>query len=225
MLPEAIPASVATLLNDIHTWPLPVDTYMAGGTAVAIYLNHRVSVDIDLFTDKEFYCGPIISSIGQKYVTMVTNPSEKNTLIAMVANIRFSLFNYPYPLLKPLVSKPECNIRLASPGDIAAMKVVAITQRGSAKDFIDLHALIRAFGLPLDYLIVQVQKKYGVSEDYGYQTKRSLVYFDDALRSLGDVTVIRNGKEVRLDKREWSKVEEFFKKLVYSPMPSKRGRS
>ena len=35
--------------------PLPVDTYMAGGTAVALYLNHRVSVDIDLFTDKEFY--------------------------------------------------------------------------------------------------------------------------------------------------------------------------
>ncbi|MFN3532383.1 MAG: nucleotidyl transferase AbiEii/AbiGii toxin family protein [Candidatus Brocadia sp.] len=129
----------ATLLNDIHTWPLPVDTYIAGGTAVAIYWNHRVSVDIDLFTDKEFYRGPIISSIGQKYVTTVTNPSEKNTLIAMVANIRFSLFNYPYPLLKPLVNKPECNIKLASPEDIAAMKGVAITQRGSAKDFVGLN--------------------------------------------------------------------------------------
>ena len=42
MLPEAIPASVAILLNDIHTWPLPVDTYMAGGTAVALYLNHSI---------------------------------------------------------------------------------------------------------------------------------------------------------------------------------------
>ena len=55
MFPEAIPASVATLLNDIYTWSLPTDTYVAGGTAVAIYLNHRVSVDIDLFIDKEFY--------------------------------------------------------------------------------------------------------------------------------------------------------------------------
>ena len=45
------------------------------------------------------------------------------------------------------------------------------------------------------------------------------------MRSLGDVTVIRNGKEARLDKREWKEIEEFFKKLVYSPMPSKRGRS
>ena len=225
MLPEAISTSVATLLNEIHTWPLPVDTYMAGGTAVAIYLNHRVSVDIDLFTDKEFYCGPIISSLGQKYVTTVTNDAEKNTLIVIVANVRFSLFSYPYPLLKPLVNKPECNIKLASPEDIAAMKVVAITQRGSAKDFVDLNALIRAFGLSLDCLMSLVQKKYGVSEDYGYQTKRSLVYFDDALRSLGDVTVIRNGKEVRLDKHEWKEIEEFFKRLVYSPMPSKRGRN
>ena len=55
MFSEAIPASVATLLNDIHTWPLPIGIYMAGGTAVAIYLNYRMSVDIDLFIDKEFY--------------------------------------------------------------------------------------------------------------------------------------------------------------------------
>jgi predicted nucleotidyltransferase component of viral defense system len=123
------------------------------------------------------------------------------------------------------VSKPECNIRLASPEDIAAMKVIAITQRGSAKDFVDLNALIRAFGLSMDCLTSLVQKKYGVSEDYSYQVKRSLVYFDDAVRSLGDVTVIRNGKEERLDKREWKEIEEFFKKLVYSPIPSKRGRN
>ena len=214
MLPEAISASVATLLNDIHTWPLPVDTYMAGGTAVAIYLNHRVSVDIDLFTEKEFYCSSIIAPIGQRYVTTVTNAAEKNTLIAIVANVRFRLFHYPYPLLKPLVSKPGCNIRLASPEDIAAMKVVAIIQRGTAKDFFDLNSLMRTFGMSLDYLISQVREKYGVSEDYGYQIKRSLVYFDDALRSLGDVTVIRNRKEARLDRREWNGIEEFFKRLV-----------
>src|SRR4030066_1110338 len=102
----AVPASVAPILRDIHHWPLPAHTYLAGGTAVALYLNHRVSVDIDLFTDEEFYCGPIISSIGQRYATTVTNAAEKNTLIAIVANVRFSLFNYPYPLLKPLVNKP-----------------------------------------------------------------------------------------------------------------------
>ncbi len=215
MLPEAIPAFVATLLKDVHTWPLPADTYMAGGTAVAIYLNHRVSLDIDLFTDKEFYCGPVISAIGQRYVITVTNAAEKNALIAIVANVRFSLFNYPYPLLNPPVSGKDCDMRLASPEDIAAMKVVAIIQRGTAKDFFDLYSLMRSFGMTLDYLISQVQKKYGVSEDYRYHIKRSLVYFDDAVNSLGDVTVIRSGKEVRLDMGEWNEIKEFFKRLVF----------
>lgn len=157
MLPESIPASVATLLNDVHTWPLPVGTYMAGGTVVALY---------------------------------------------------------PYPLLKPLVNKPGCHIKLASPEDIAAMKVVAITQRGTAKDFFDLRALMQTFGMTLDNLVSLVQKKFGVSEDYSYQIKRCLVYFDDAVKSLGDVAVIRNGEQVRLDKREWSEIEKFFKGLV-----------
>ncbi|MBF8276881.1 MAG: hypothetical protein HW390_1954 [Candidatus Brocadiaceae bacterium] len=215
MLPESIPALVATLLNDVYTWPLPVSTYMAGGTAVAIHLNHRVSVNIDLFTNEEFYCGSITFSINQRYTTTVTNAAEKNTLIAIVAGVRFSLFHYPYPLLKPLVNKPECHIELASPEDIAAMKAVAITQRGTAKDFFDLRALMQTFGMTLDYLISLVQKKYGVSEDYSYQIKRGLVYFDDAVKSLGDVAVIRNGEHVRLDKREWSEIKRSFLWVLY----------
>ncbi|MEK6558716.1 MAG: nucleotidyl transferase AbiEii/AbiGii toxin family protein [Planctomycetota bacterium] len=214
MFSEAIPPSVAAILRDIHNWQLPLGTYMAGGTAVAAYLGHRESLDIDLFTDKEFYCGPIISSLRQKHDVTVTNVAEKDTLIAIVDNIRLSLFNYPYPLIKPLINNPDYNIELASPEDIASMKVVAIAQRGIAKDFVDLQALIVAYGLSLDYLMSQVQKKFGVSEAYSYQIKKSLVYFDDALRSLGDVTVLRDGKEARLEKNEWSRIEDFFKKFV-----------
>ncbi len=214
MLYEAIPPSVATLLRDINHLPLPPDTYMAGGTALAIYLNHRVSVDIDLFTDKEFYCGPIISSIQQRHTLTIISATEKDTLLAVVDNIRFSLFNYPYPLLKPLVNDPDFNIKLASPEDIAAMKVVAITQRGTAKDFVDLRVLMAAYELSLSYLVEMVQKKYGVSKEYVYQIKKGLIYFDDALKSLGDVTLIKSGKGMRMEKSEWNEVESFFKSLI-----------
>lgn len=215
MLYEAIPPSLATLLRDIRNWQLPSNTYMAGGTALAVYLNHRVSVDIDLFTDKEFYCGPIISTIRQKHTITVINPAEKDTFIANVDNIKFSLFNYPYPLLKPLVDNPDFGIKLASPEDISAMKVVAITQRGTAKDFVDLRALMAAYGLSLNYLIEMVQKKYGVSKDYEYQVKKSLIYFDDAIRSLDAVTLIKSGKGMRMEKSEWNEVEGFFKRLIF----------
>lgn len=214
MLHEAIPPSVASLLRDVQHWPLPPHTYLAGGTAVAVYLNHRVSIDIDLFTGEDFYSGPIVSFIGQNHTIEVTNIAERDTLIAIVDNINLSLFQYPYPLVKPLVTNNEWSIHLASPEDIAAMKVVAIAQRGIAKDFVDLKALMSAYGISLDDLMEMVQKKYKVSEEYRYQIHRSLVYFDDAVNSLSEVTMIENGQKVRLDKKEWAEVEEFFKRLV-----------
>lgn len=214
MLYKAVPKSVVALLRDIHLLPLPGGTYLAGGTAVALYLGHRISVDIDLFTEKEFYCSPIILSIRERYPMEVTNATEKDTLIANIENVRFSLFRYPYSLLEPTNYNSDLKISLASPIDIAAMKVVAIVQRGTSKDFVDLKAIMSGYQILLDHLISQVQKKYGVSEAYGYQIKKSLVYFDDAIRSLGDVTVVKNGEDVRIERKEWDEVEEFFKRVV-----------
>ena len=49
---------------------------------------------------------------------------------------------------------------------------------------------------------------------YSYQIKKGLVYFDDAVKVLGDVTLVKNGKATRMEKREWDEVEEFFERLV-----------
>lgn len=214
MLHKAIPDPLASFLGELKNLLLPEETYLAGGTAVALYLGHRVSVDIDLFTEKEFYCGPLISEIGQKYTIEVTNPAEKNNLAANVDGIKFSLFSYPYPLLEPFNLNPDFKINMASLMDIAAMKVIAIAQRGAAKDFVDLKAIITNNHISLDYLVSLVHRKYKVSEDYGYQLKKSLVYFEDAQKSLGDVMVIKAGKPIRMSQFEWGKVEEFFKRFV-----------
>ncbi len=205
---------MAALLRDICHWPLPADTYLAGGTAVALYLNHRVSIDIDLFTENDFYSGPVVSFIGQNHNIEVTNAAERDTLLAIVDDIKLSLFKYPYQRVKPFVTNNDYSIQIASPEDIAAMKVVAIAQRGIAKDFVDLRALMIAYEISFDDLMLTVEGKYKVSKEYHYQLKRSLVYFDDAINSLGEVTIIENGQRVRLDKKEWIRVEEFFKSLV-----------
>ena len=216
MLYKAVPESVATLLRDIHHWSLPARTYLAGGTAVAIYLDHRVSVDIDLFTEEDFYCGPIISSIEQNHAITVTNVADRDTLIANVDDIKFSLFHYPYPPVKPLVTNPAYDIEVASPEDIAAMKAVAIVQRGIAKDFVDLRALMLSFDISLNDLMTTVQEKYRASTDYSYQVKKSLVYFDDAVNSLGDVTMLKKGQKVRLEREGWKEIEKYFKGIVFS---------
>lgn len=214
MLFKAIPAPVVALLKEIHLLLLPPHTYLAGGTAIALYLGHRISVDIDLFTEKEFYSGPIISSLKERYVVEVVSTAEKDTFITNINKVRLSLFRYPYPLLEPTNYNPDLNIHIASPADIAVMKVVAIVQRGTAKDFVDLRAIISAYDLSLQFLISQIHKKYGVSEEYSYQIKKSLVFFDDAVKGLGDVTLVKNGEVARIEKREWDEVEDFFKRLV-----------
>ncbi|MBI4652271.1 nucleotidyl transferase AbiEii/AbiGii toxin family protein [Candidatus Desantisbacteria bacterium] len=216
MLYKAISPSLAGILKEINTFQLPQGTYLAGGTALAIYLNHRISVDIDLFTENEFYNQPILSILSQKFKTVVTNAYEKNTLIAEIDNIKFSLFKYPYPLLEPLFYVSDFNIYLASIIDIAAMKIVAIGQRGTAKDFVDLKAIISTRNFSLEYLIMQVQKKYKVSEEYNYQIKKSLVFFDDAKKSLGEVTLFENNEFNRIKIEEWEKTEKFFKKLIFN---------
>ena len=179
-----------------------------------MYLNHRVSIDIDLFTENDFYSGPVVSFIGQNHNIEVTNAAERDTLLAIVDDIKLSLFKYPYQRVKPFVTNNDYSIQIASPEDIAAMKVVAIAQRGIAKDFVDLRALMIAYEISFDDLMLTVEGKYKVSKEYHYQLKRSLVYFDDAINSLGEVTIIENGQRVRLDKKEWIRVEEFFKSLV-----------
>jgi len=93
MLFKAIPASVVALLKEIHLLPLPSDTYLAGGTAVALYLGHRISVDIDLFTEKEFYSGPIVSSFKERYKVEVVSTAEKDTFIRVHAS--YYLLNCP----------------------------------------------------------------------------------------------------------------------------------
>lgn len=213
---KAIPPSVAALLKEIHLLPLPNETYMAGGTALAIYLGHRVSVDIGLFTQESFFCGPIISEIKKAHEIIVENAAEKDTFVAEVDRVRLSLFKYPYPLLEPLTHNPYYDILLASPIDIASMKVVAVMQRGTAKDFIDLKALISFYDLTLDYLMAKVQEKYDVSKDYNYQIKKGLVYFDDAIKGLGDVTIIKDEEEARIESKEWEEVEGFFKRLIFN---------
>lgn len=67
-----------------------------------------------------------------------------------------------------------------------------------------------------------VCKKYGVTDEYSYHIKRSLVYFDDAVKSLGDVILIKKEKPERINEQEWKKTEEFFRSLI---MKSDQGGS
>jgi len=145
---------------------------------------------------------------------------EQDTLILFVSHekIKFSLFHYPYPLLFPPVAMPiseGLNCPLASLKDIAAMKAVAINQRGSVKDFIDLFYILRETGLNFEAISRLAIEKYGLSPHYDYHLRTSFVYFDDAEREVDQIVMLKRGEEKRpFTTGEWEEIKTFFKEFI-----------
>lgn len=99
------------------------------------------------------------------------------TVEAAVGGVQASFFGHSYPLLRPLVRAETDLLPLASPDDIAAMKLAAIASRGNRRDFIDLWVILRS-GRTLPEVLDLFSRK-SATRDQGH-VLRSLVYFDDA---------------------------------------------
>lgn len=150
--------------------------YLAGGTGLALQLGHRRSIDFDWFSEKPLD-DPLrlAGQIEGAGVPVEVDDVERGTLHARSGGVRLSFLEYRYPLLHPLV-EGRAGLRLASVEDIAAMKLAAVAQRGSRKDFVDVFALGRV--MDLDAMLGHYRRKYGV-RDVGHLLV-ALSYFDDA---------------------------------------------
>jgi len=153
--------------------------YLAGGTGLALILAHRKSDDFDFFSKEKFSTEKlleiIIESFGEDKV--ILSEIKDDTLIIFLTNIQVAFFQYNYPLLKPLIKKNSLNI--ASIEDISAMKVIAIIQRGTKKDFIDLWAIIRQTEYSLKDIFSFCKEKYDSAFSESIALK-ALTYFKDA---------------------------------------------
>jgi hypothetical protein len=148
---------------------------LAGGTALAIQLGHRESIDLDFFSKKDFSVPKIkeaLSGIGE----LAVDYEEDGTLSGVLDGVKISFFHYGYDQLFPLINYEE--IFLADERDIAAMKIDTISSRGSKKDFIDIFFLMKKYSL--DQLMGFFEKKYKNIKYNKLHILKSLVYFEDA---------------------------------------------
>ncbi len=151
------------------------DFYLAGGTALALQIGHRKSIDFDFFTPHNFNLEMLKERLGE--LGLFTQLySQKNTLVGEINKVQLSFFKYKYNIVQPFIIFE--NINISDKLDIALMKLNAISGRGIKKDFIDLFFLLNEF--KLKYLIEKLPEKFGKESDIAYQVLRSLVYFDDA---------------------------------------------
>lgn len=152
--------------------------YLAGGTALAILLGHRRSVDLDWFRVEPIHEPQLLAQeMRDGGITLMDVRLAKGTIHGSVNRVSVSLFEYAYALLSPLIEWPEIPCRIASLQDIAAMKLSAVVGRGARKDLVDVHALIQ-HGMTLAEMLRGYATKYAV-EDVS-NVLYSLAYFDDA---------------------------------------------
>jgi len=153
--------------------------YLAGGTGLAIILAHRKSYDFDFFSKDQFSTEKLLEIIVKSFEEdeVILSEIKEDTLIVFLNNIQVYFFQYNYPLLKNLMKKD--GLYIASLEDILAMKVIAIIQRGTKKDFIDLWTIIEEKKYSLQDIFIFCKTKYGKAFSESIALK-ALTYFKDA---------------------------------------------
>jgi len=178
--------------------PIIKKAYLAGGTALALHLGHRISVDLDFFTREELE-ERVLSADLHRLSEFKEEGLAWRTVWGRVGETKFSLFYYKYPLLSKTHSFMDIN--LLDVKDIAAMKVAALGDRGTKRDFIDLYFLAKNYSL--DEMLRFYNQKYGDLEDKIYHLIRSFDYFEDA--------EVDNLPQMLIPVL-WEEVKEFFHK-------------
>lgn len=197
MFLQTLPPVARQLLRQLGQIPLH-PFYLAGGSAAALHLGHRVSVDLDFFTPQPQYDVQALAQQLQTIGHLTIQQQSQNTLIGQLRDVRISFFSYPYPLLtEPAILE---KVQIAQLLDIALMKLIAISQRGTKRDFVDLYYICQ-HNYDLEELLQQTPAKYPSITYPSYHLLRALVYFADA-----------EGDEPPqiLVPFDWSQVKQFF---------------
>ncbi len=175
---------------------------LVGGTALALKVGHRVSVDIDLFSTTPFNTGDLGHHLAAAYYASDVR-TLGNSIFCFVNDIKIDLLPHQYPLIGDIDILE--GIRIVSLLDIGAMKLNAIFNSGQRlKDFVDMYSLLEKF--TFHELLDACQRKY---PDLNINmVKHSLIHFNDIIFS--PIEFI--GREVK-----WPAIAERLQKAFHNP--------
>jgi hypothetical protein len=161
------------LIKRLMSDPTFHDFNLVGGTALALKIGHRLSVDIDLFSTNPFDASAIAAYLQATHAAKDIS-TIRNGVFCFIDKIKIDLIAHQYRLVNDI--DIDDGIRSVSLGDIAAMKLNAIYNNGSRlKDFVDMYSLLKLF--TLNQILLTCHQKYpDLDMDI---VKRSLTYFED----------------------------------------------
>jgi len=194
---QVLPGNTKAILAVLEKSEIIQKAYLAGGTALSLQLGHRISYDLDFFTQEEFDEQMLLPEI-KKISNFQLEKIAWRTILGKFADVKFSIFYYKYPLL--YAAKKFGMIKITEIRDIAAMKIAAIASRGTKRDFVDLYFICKEI-VSLPNAIQLYDKKYKNLAATEMHIMKSLIYFDDAEP---------DEMPKMLKKVEWSDVKKYF---------------
>jgi predicted nucleotidyltransferase component of viral defense system len=178
------------------------DFYLVGGTALALQKGHRFSIDLDLFTTKSFDVSELNHVLTNQFDNFVLTNESGQMMFALINNVNVDFVKMGYPtLFNPTI---EDDVRMLDIRDIAPMKLKAIVQRGSKKDFFNLFYILQE--LKLIEVLDLYKKKFNQNEIF--HVIKSLSYFEDAENDFDPILFDKN--------LTWDDIKEKIKTEIYN---------
>ena len=183
---QTIEPRTLELLKKLQGEALMSSFNLVGGTALALRIGHRISIDLDFFTKEEFDITELREMLVERYAMDVAF-ARGQTLKGFINGVMIDCIRFNYPQIQP--TEVIDGVRLASIPDIIAMKLDAISHNGTRiKDFIDIACLSASYSLNemLNFYLTKYKNSNIV------MPVKSLIYFDDINF---EESVIMTGKE------------------------------
>jgi hypothetical protein len=153
---QTIAPDTIALLKELMDMPDLNSFYLAGGTSLALQLGHRISEDLDFFTDRSFDIDNLQKTMSMRFTGFKLLRVAHTGFTCNIQNIKCDFYNWAVPLIEKL--RTEDGLRLCSLADIAAFKMGAIITRKEKKDFWDIEILSEKIGF--DKILLYYRQKY-----------------------------------------------------------------
>ncbi len=202
---QTVEQSTLELLKGLMTIPELADFALVGGTNLALRYGHRLSIDLDLFTNQKFDPLKIYDIILAKFPNTELSGKSENMLFLYVNDIKVDIVLLPYPYIQP-IEEIE-GVRMVSVPDIIAMKLHAVSTRGVKKDFWDIAELLNYYSLA--EMVEFFKAKY--SKQDVWHILRSLIYFEDAENQTKDPDPLKKVTWKDVKKKMETVVKQYVK--------------
>ncbi len=201
MFEKTLPEKIKAILKKITPLVNANKFYLAGGTGLALQIGHRISQDLDFFSDASFDPNSLFLFLKSKTDSQEEVIIETYKLLVTLEGVRCSFIYYDIPLIYEKIIFED--LPVADWRDIIAEKFKTVSQKGSKKDFYDIFSVIRMKKLTIEQAITIFKKRFENTGLNFYHVLRSLTYFEDA-----DEDPIPN----MLEKYNfpWEEVKSFF---------------